>query len=346
MSTKRVIRGQYEVGGVIGWGGTANVYLGRDIRSGSPVAIKVLRKDLARDPLFQSKFRREAQLLARLNHPAIVAIHDAGHEEVEVSSADTVPVPFIVMEYVAGRSLRDLLDIGRLELEESVHYQAGVLSALEFSHRAGIVHRDIKPANVMVTTEGAVKVVDFGIARASGDLAATLTLAHEVLGTPQYLSPEQVRGETADARSDLYSAGCLLYELLTGRPPFVGADPISVAYQHVYAEPARASTRRLGLSPCFDSVLKKALAKARKDRYQNARTFREALQSAAQGVVRDEDGSQAGAFEQRVPAESPWAAAPERPPLTADWPAGRRGRGSGQQQLFELLVGGDVELWK
>ena len=300
MSANRVLYGHYEVGDVIGWGGMANIHRGRDIRSGRSVAIRVLRKDLVHDPLFQLRFRREAQMLARLSHPAIVAIYDAGDEELGVNSADQARVPFIIMEYVAGRSLLDLLKVGRLALKESIQYQVGVLSALEFSHRAGVVHRDIKPANVMITTEGAVKVVDFGIARASGDPTATMTRAHEVLGTPQYLSPEQVRGETADARSDLYSAGCLLYELLTGRPPFIGPDPVSVAYQHVHEEPARVSTRSLEIAPGFDSVLVKALAKSRKDRYQDARAFREALQSAA-GVVHEDGSVHMGTFENDVP---------------------------------------------
>ena len=301
MSTNRVRYGNYEAGDLIGWGGMANIRLGRDIRSGRSVAIKVLRRDLAQDPLFQSRFRREARMLARLNHPAIVSVYDTGCKEVEGGSADKVHVPYIVMEYVAGRSLRDLLKVGELRLKESIQYQIGILSALEFSHRAGIVHRDIKPANVMITTEGAVKLVDFGIARASGDSTATITQAHEVLGTPQYLSPEQVRGETADARSDLYSAGCLLYELLTGRPPFIGPDPLSVAYQHVYEEPARVSTRTLDLTPALDSVLVKALAKARKDRFPNARAFREALQSAAKGIIREDGGAHLGTFENDVP---------------------------------------------
>jgi serine/threonine-protein kinase len=284
MSRHRVLHGRYEVGDLIGFGATADVHRGRDIRTGRPVAIKVLRKNLARNPLFHSSFRREARTLAGLSHPTIVSIYDIGYEEVEGGSADRVRVPFIVMEHIAGRSLRDILRIGGLSLEESLHYQLGVLSALEFSHRAGIVHRDIKPANVMVTPEGAVKVVDFGIARASGDPDATLTLARAFLGTPSYLSPEQARGETADSRSDLYSAGCLLYELLTGRPPFVGDDPVSVAYQHVHEEPAQVDTT----IPALDSVLVKALAKARQDRFQDARSFRVALLSAAKGIIHDD----------------------------------------------------------
>ncbi|MCD4525020.1 protein kinase [Nocardioides sp. cx-173] len=272
MSTDRVIAGRYELGEVIGFGATAEVHRGRDTRSGRAVAIKMLRKDLARDPLFRSRLRREAMTVAGLSHPAIVAVYDTGHEEVDDGSAGTVRVPFIVMEYVAGRSLRDLLRMRPLTRDEAIHYQVGILAALDVSHRAGVVHRDIKPANVMITPEDAVKLVDFGISSAQGP-AATLTQAQVFLGTPSYLSPEQARGQTADARSDLYSAGCVLHELLTGRPPFVGDDPVAVAYQHVHEEPAQVPT---GL-PALDAVLAKALAKRREDRFQDARSFREAL---------------------------------------------------------------------
>ncbi|WP_051265236.1 protein kinase domain-containing protein [Nakamurella lactea] len=276
MTTHRVLSRRYELGELIGRGATADVHLGRDLRSGRWVAIKVLHKHLASNPTFYSRFQREGQAVAGLRHPAIVSILDTGSEMVDLGAAGKLRVPFIVMEYVAGWSLRDVLRMGGLTLEKSVKYLVGLLSALEFSHRAGVVHRDIKPANVMVTPEGDVKVVDFGIARASGRQDATLTVAGEFLGTPSYLSPEQVRGETADARSDLYSAACLLYELLTGRPPFVGEYPVSVAYQQVHEEPAHAHTA----IPALDSVLVKALAKAREDRFQDARSFSEALQSA------------------------------------------------------------------
>ncbi|NJC12901.1 serine/threonine protein kinase [Micromonospora profundi] len=297
MSRNRALYGNYEVGDLIGWGGMANIRLGRDIRSGRSVAIKVLRRDLALDPLFQSRFRREARMTARLSHPAIVSVYDTGYNELEGGSAGRVRVPYIVMEYVSGRPLSDLLKAGGLRLKDSIQYQVEILSALEFSHRAGIVHRDIKPANVMITTEGSVKIVDFGIAHDSGDPVPAITQAHEILGTPQYLSPEQVRGETVDARSDLYSAGCLLYELLTGRPPFIGPDPLSVAYQHVYEEPALFRSRGLDLTPALDSVLVKALAKAREDRFRNARAFREALQSAAKGIISEDGGARLGKFE-------------------------------------------------
>ncbi|WP_159802034.1 Stk1 family PASTA domain-containing Ser/Thr kinase [Arthrobacter zhaoguopingii] len=291
MTAERVLNGRYEVLHLIGRGGMADVHLGRDIRLGRSVAIKVLRKDLARDPLFQSRFRREAQAVAGLNNPNIVAVYDTGEEEIPDRPDHEVRVPFIVMEYVEGRTLRDLVRSGELNEQDAVRYLAGVLSALEYSHRAGIVHRDIKPANVMVTPEGRVKVMDFGIARAIADSAATMTQTQAVVGTAQYLSPEQARGETVDARSDLYSAGCLLYELVAGRPPFVGDSPVSVAYQHVREEPKPASSFNPQVSPALDSVLAKALAKDREDRFQDAASFAAALEDARRGKVFSDTGS-------------------------------------------------------
>ncbi len=215
MTQPRLLGGRYELDGVVGRGGMAEVYRARDIRLDRIVAIKTLRADLARDPIFQARFRREAQSAASLNHPSIVAVYDTGED-----MATGVPVPYIVMEYVDGRTVRDLLQEGhRLLPERSLEIIDGVLRALDYSHQAGIVHRDIKPGNVMVTRNGDIKVMDFGIARAMSDAQATMTQTAQVIGTAQYLSPEQARGERVDARSDLYSAGCLLYELLTGRPP-------------------------------------------------------------------------------------------------------------------------------
>ena len=289
MSAARVLGGRYELGDVLGRGGMAVVYLGRDTWLDRWVAVKVLREELARDVLFRSRFWREAQTAAGLNHPAIVSIYDVGRERVEDGRADGPSVPFIVMEYVAGRSLRNRIREGPLTLEDSVRHLVGVLSALEFSHRAGVVHRDIKPANVMVRPDGGIKVVDFGIALVGGDPGATATQTHGLLGTAQYLSPEQVRGEIVDARSDLYSAGCLLYELLTGRPPFVGDNPVAVAYQHAHQDPLRASGYRTEVTAALDTVLLTALAKHRDDRFQSARSFREALQSAAKGLIRADD---------------------------------------------------------
>ncbi|WP_193607806.1 protein kinase domain-containing protein [Nocardioides lijunqiniae] len=301
MSPSRVLGGRYRVGEVIGRGGTSVVHSAHDLRTGRRVAVKVLRQELAADPQLASRFRREGQLLAGLRHPAIVTFLDAGWDAVDGPSPDRVCVPFIVMEHVPGRSLRELLKRGDSTLERSISYQLGVLSALEFSHRAGVVHRDIKPANVIITPDHTVTVVDFGIARDGSDPAATLTHAQAFLGTPAYLSPEQARGGTADARSDLYSAGCLLYELLAGRPPFVGDDPVSVAYQHVHEEPATLSTHRPDLAPALDGVLAKALAKSPQDRFQDARAFARALRSAAHGLTPHPGGAHARAVGHDVP---------------------------------------------
>lgn len=285
LNTDRILDGRYEVGELIGRGGMADVYLGRDSRLGRAVAIKVLRPDLARDPLFQSRFRREAQAVAGLNHSAIVSVYDTGDQAPASGSPDEVRLPFIVMEYVSGRTLRDLIKSGDVTVDEAVDYTLGVLAALEYSHRSGIVHRDIKPANVMVTHDGHVKVMDFGIARAIADSAATMTQTQAVIGTAQYLSPEQARGETVDARSDLYSAACLLFEMLAGRPPFIGDSPVSVAYQHVREAPPKASSFNPEVTPALDSVLGHALTKDRNERYQNAHAFREALLAARAGTV-------------------------------------------------------------
>jgi len=266
-----LIAGRYEVGELLGRGGMAEVRKGSDTRLGRTVAIKRLRTDLASDATFQARFRREAQSSASLNHPAIVAVYDTGEEK----TAEGVAQPYIVMEYVAGRTLRDILREGRKILpERALEITSDVLSALDYSHRAGIIHRDIKPGNVMLTPAGDVKVMDFGIARAISDASSTMTQTAAVVGTAQYLSPEQARGETVDSRSDVYSAGCLLYELLTGRPPFVGDSPVAVAYQHVREQPLPPSHHDTALPPEVDAIVMKSLAKRVEDRYQSAAEMR------------------------------------------------------------------------
>ena len=260
MNTQRVLSGRYELGELIGRGGMADVFRGIDTRLGRTVAVKLLRPDLARDPQFQARFKREAQAVAALNHPSIVAIYDTGDHAVPGDHEDTVRVPYIVMEFVSGKTIRDLIRAKDVSIDQAIDFTLGVLAALDYSHKAGIVHRDIKPANVMFCPESnSVKVMDFGIARAMADSAATMTQTQAVVGTAQYLSPEQARGETVDARSDLYSAGCLLYEMLAGRPPFIGDSPVSVAYQHVREIPELASSLNPDVSEALDSVLMKAL---------------------------------------------------------------------------------------
>jgi eukaryotic-like serine/threonine-protein kinase len=267
-SSSTTVGGRYELGELLGRGGMAEVRRAVDQRLGRPVAVKQLRTDFATDPTFQARFRREAQSAAGLNHPTIVAVYDTGEETDPLTG---VSVPYIVMELVEGQTLRDVLREGRKILpERALELTQGVLDALSYSHKAGIVHRDIKPANVMLGPGGGVKVMDFGIARAVADTSATMTQTAAVIGTAQYLSPEQARGETVDARSDLYSAGCLLYELLVGRPPFIGDSPVSVAYQHVREAPVPPSQLDPEITPEIDAVVLKALAKDPDDRYQSA----------------------------------------------------------------------------
>jgi eukaryotic-like serine/threonine-protein kinase len=276
----RLLGGRYELDGVVGRGSLAEVYRARDIRLDRIVAVKTLRADLARNQQSQGRFRREAQSAASLTHPSIVGVYDTGED-----MATGVPVPYIVMEYVDGRIVRDLLQEGyRLLPERSLEIIDGVLRALDYSHQAGIVHRDIKPGNVMVTRNGDVKVMDFGIARAMDDAQATTTQTAQVIGTVQYLSPEQARGERVDSRSDLYSVGCVLYELLTGRPPFTGDSPVAIAYQHVRENPVPPSRVDPDVPAWADAIVLKAMAKSPADRYQTAAEMRADLQRAASSM--------------------------------------------------------------
>jgi serine/threonine-protein kinase len=280
MTQPRLLGDRYELEGVVGRGGMAEVYRARDIRLDRIVAIKTLRTDLAQDQTFQARFRREAQSAASLNHPSIVAVYDTGED-----TATGMPVPYIVMEFVDGRTVRDLMIEGhRLTPERTLEIIGGVLRALEYSHQAGIVHRDIKPGNVMVNRNGDIKVMDFGIARAMNDSQATMTQTAQVIGTAQYLSPEQARGERVDARSDLYSAGCLMYELLTGRPPFTGDSPVAIAYQHVRENPVPPTQLDPELPQWADAIVLKAMAKSPGDRYQSAAEMAADVQRAASGM--------------------------------------------------------------
>src|ERR1700760_745716 len=281
MTQPRLLGDRYELDGVVGRGGMAEGYRAHDIRLDRTVAIKTLRTDLARDQTFQARFRREAQSAASLNHPSIVAVYDTGED-----MANGFPVPYIVMEYVDGRTVRDLLQSDhRLLPERSLEIIDGVLAALAYSHQSGIVHRDIKPGNVMVTRNGDIKVMDFGIARAMSDNQATMTQTAQVIGTAQYLSPEQARGERVDARSDLYSTGCLMYELLTGRPPFTGDSPVAIAYQHVRETPVPPSVVDPDTPPWADAIVLKAMAKDPADRYQSADEMRMDVQRAMNGMA-------------------------------------------------------------
>jgi len=280
MTDQRLLGDRYELGEVLGRGGMAEVRRGRDRRLGRVVAVKMLRVDYSTDATFQARFRREAQSAASLNHRNIVAVYDTGED-----MFDGHRIPYIVMEYVEGRTLRELLrEQARFTSERSIEIITGVLDALEYSHRAGIVHRDIKPGNVMITGTGEVKVMDFGIARSLADSGVTLTQTAAVVGTAQYISPEQARGEQADARSDLYATGCVLYEMLTGRPPFVGESLVSVAVSHVREMPTPPSALDSSIPSDVDAIVMKALAKDRLERYQSAYEMRADLERAASGL--------------------------------------------------------------
>ena len=284
MSTFTQLGDRYEVGQVIGRGGMAEVYEGTDLRLNRRVAIKALRPDLARDPMFQERFRREAQSAAGLNHPNIVAIYDTG-EDLIGDSDSQLSVPYIVMEFVEGETLRHMLNNGpRILPERALEVIAGVLAALDYAHRHGIVHRDIKPANIMINTNGDAKVMDFGIARAMSDAATSVTATSAVMGTAQYLSPEQARGELVDARSDIYSSGCVLYELLTGEAPFNGDSPVAIAYQHVNEPPKPPSTLDNSIPSSLDSITLSALAKSPSNRYQTAAEMRNDVERSIAGM--------------------------------------------------------------
>ncbi|MGP3978656.1 Stk1 family PASTA domain-containing Ser/Thr kinase [Streptomyces sp. 8N114] len=344
MEEPRRLGGRYELGSVLGRGGMAEVYLAQDTRLGRTVAVKTLRVDLARDPSFQARFRREAQSAASLNHPAIVAVYDTGEDYV-----DGVSIPYIVMEYVDGSTLRELLHSGRKLLpERAMEMCVGILQALEYSHRNGIVHRDIKPANVMLTRNGQVKVMDFGIARAMGDSGMTMTQTAAVIGTAQYLSPEQAKGETVDSRSDLYSTGCLLYELLTVRPPFVGDSPVAVAYQHVREEPQPPSAFDPEISPAMDAIVLKALVKDPDYRYQSADEMRADIEACLDGQPVAAAAMGAGGYPEDQPTTALRAQEPQTsmlPPMRSedggyydDQHGRRRGRNPWSTILLALAV--------
>jgi len=324
MTIPRLLSDRYELGEVLGYGGMSEVHRGKDVRLGRDVAVKVLRADLARDPQFQLRFRREAQNAASLNHPAIVAVYDTGE-----TIAEYGPLPYIVMEYVEGRTLRDIVKTeGPMDPQRAMETMADVCAALDFSHRGGIVHRDVKPANVMISTAGAVKVMDFGIARVLAD-GAGITQTAAVIGTAQYLSPEQARGELVDARSDVYAAGCVLYELLTGSPPFTGDSPVAVAYQHVREDPKRPSQENPAVSPVLDAVVLRSMSKNPANRYQSAAEMRTDLVRVLAGqrpqapmVMTDDDRT-------RLLAAGPTEAIPGRhrpePDREYEGPRSRRG---------------------
>jgi len=273
MAQQTVLGGRYEVTSLLGRGGMASVYLATDRVLGRQVAVKVLSKQFAADASFVERFRREAQAAASLSHPNVVGVYDTGSDG---------NVHYIVMEYVQGRTLADIIRAeGPLLPERAAEIAGGVAAALAFSHRAGIVHRDVKPANIMITRSGDIKVMDFGIARAqAGD---SLTRTQTVLGTATYFSPEQAQGESVDARSDIYALGCVLYEMMTGNPPFTGDTAVGVAYKHVREEPVPPSRVNHDVPPSLDAIDLKCLAKNPANRYQTAGELREDLDRFRRG---------------------------------------------------------------
>jgi len=275
----KILGERYELGAMIGTGGMADVYLAQDVRLNRQVAIKILRSDLARDPSFVTRFNKEALSVAALNHPGIVSVYDSGKED-----SPSGAMPYIVMEYVEGKTLREIVNKGeRFALNRAVEITEGILIALQYSHKNGIIHRDIKPGNIMITDNGDVKVMDFGIARALADTGATMTSTWNIIGTAQYLSPEQATGTQADARSDLYSVGCLLYELLAGRPPFTGDTPVAIAYQHVSAPLIPITEIQESLDPALNAFFSIALAKDANERYQSANAMLKDLKKLIKG---------------------------------------------------------------
>jgi len=303
----RVLSGRYRVDEPIGRGGMASVYRGYDLTLGREVAIKILDRDLADDNAFRTRFRLEAQAASRMAHPTIVRVFDAGEDAVTGDDGVVRPVPFIVMELVKGRLLKEVIADGPVPVSDAIRYTDGILEALEYSHRAGVVHRDIKPGNVMVTDSGQIKVMDFGIARAVSDSSSTVAETTQIIGTAAYFSPEQAKGEPVDARADLYSTGVVLYELLTGRQPFRGESPVAVAYQHVSEAPVPPSEVNESVPRALDAVALRALAKDPFQRYQDAAGFREALDATVDG--RQPSKRQVGALTSELYGPNPRHAA-------------------------------------
>ncbi|MBX9919001.1 Stk1 family PASTA domain-containing Ser/Thr kinase [Mycolicibacterium frederiksbergense] len=326
MTVPQQLTDRYELGEILGFGGMSEVHKARDVRLHRDVAIKILRADLARDPNFYQRFRREAKHTASLNHPSIVAVYDTGEAQTPNGN-----LPFLVMEYVDGHTVGKLIQRhGALPPRRAISIIADVCTALEFSHSRGIVHRDIKPANIMITPTGAVKVMDFGIARAmNATTGDRLTATSAVVGTAQYFSPEQARGQQVDARTDVYSLGCVLYEMLTGQALFTGDTPLSVAYQHVRERPVPPSQRHGGISPDLDAVVLKALAKKPENRYQSAAEMHADLRRVGSGNAPEAPAQQADDTDD-IPAT--------RGPSTLQFPVQEQRRGSRRWVIAGALV--------
>ncbi|MEU0248107.1 protein kinase [Streptomyces sp. NPDC006235] len=274
-SGQALASGRYQLRDLLGQGGMASVHLAYDSVLDRQVAIKTLHTDLGREQAFRERFRREAQSVAKLTHTNIVSVFDTGED-----TLDGMTTPYIVMEYVEGRPLGSVLDEdvrrqGAMPADKALKITADVLAALEISHEMGLVHRDIKPGNVMMTKRGVVKVMDFGIARAMQSGVTSMTQTGMVVGTPQYLSPEQALGRGVDARSDLYSVGIMLFQLVTGRLPFDADSPLAIAYAHVQEEPPVPSSVNRSLPPAVDALIARALKKNPNERFPSAEAMRD-----------------------------------------------------------------------
>ncbi|MDO4240789.1 Stk1 family PASTA domain-containing Ser/Thr kinase, partial [Micrococcus sp.] len=327
MSQQRILHERYRVDQLIGRGGMADVFRGHDLRLNRTVAVKMMRPDLARDPAFQARFRQEARHAASLNHPCVVSVFDTGAAPLD-DGFHPVECPYLVMEHVDGHTLRERLHAGEVTWREAVRWTTGLLEALDHAHEQGVVHRDVKPANLMVSRSGAVKVMDFGIARALSDTSAHTAQTQAVVGTALYLPPEQAQGARMDARSDLYAAGCVLFELLTGRPPFTGDTPLAIAYQHVREEPPAPSAVDPSLPEAFDAVVLRALEKDPARRHPDAAALLADIEAAAADAEAGRSGparTQAlplrpaddGGSPAPTPTGAPTAAAPPVSPAAA-----------------------------
>ncbi|MFF2504273.1 protein kinase [Streptomyces sp. NPDC058067] len=289
---RAVAGGRYQLRDLLGEGGMASVHLAYDSVLDRQVAIKTLHTELGREQAFRERFRREAQSVAKLTHTNIVSVFDTGEDDL-----DGMTTPYIVMEYVEGQPLGSVLDTdvahyGAMPTDKALKITADVLAALEISHEMGLVHRDIKPGNVMMTKRNVVKVMDFGIARAMQSGVTSMTQTGMVVGTPQYLSPEQALGRGVDARSDLYSVGIMLFQLVTGRLPFEADSPLAIAYAHVQEEPVAPSSINRSVPPAVDALVARALKKNPNERFPSAEAMRDeclrvaqSLQAAAPSIV-------------------------------------------------------------
>src|SRR5215208_1570004 len=326
-TTPQVLLGRYEVGRLLGAGGMAEVFEGRDRLLARRVAIKVPLSQYAHDPEFAQRFRREAQAAASLSHPGVVAVYDTGSEH---------GTHFIVMEYVDGRTLKDVIRAeAPLYPDRAAEICADVCSALAAAHARGLVHRDVKPANIMLMPDGRVKLMDLGIARAA--VGETLTQTAAMLGTAQYLSPEQAQGQEVDFRGDLYSLGCCLYEMLTGTVPFRGATPVAIAYRHVREDPAPPRLLNPDIPASLEAVCLKAMAKRPENRYQTAAELRADLERVRAGQRDLGHGRRDG---DRRPGGPPQRAAAGPAALVAVGAGAARGRGPGRRGRVHGLAAG------